>query len=203
MADHRDQKIALRRRLPPRRAHRLEDDAGLRALRRAEFVQAPGLQHDDAIGELQRCTRVGIAADIAVQVGAREHQHQGALRLRALPRMHRRVAAARVQGHEHIAGTAVPVQRDAGLMAQGAQMPGPAQRGTAVAVARPGRSRRHNAYAQAFHRRRGGAIARWTSGLAIGRLLPGRCGQYSRVAGGRRAKLSNLTNNCAANAGGV
>ena len=68
--DDGDKAIAAWRRLAFDGAHRLVDNAGLGAQPGAELGQAFRLQHDHAVGEAQRFFRAGVAADIAVQVGA-------------------------------------------------------------------------------------------------------------------------------------
>ena len=165
VADHGREEIAARRSLTPQRAHRLVNHPGFRALGRAQFVQALGLQDDHAIGQAQGRARVGVAANVAVKIGAGEHQRQGAVRMRGLPRTDRRVAAARVQCDQDIGFAPVPFERDLRLVAQRAQMPRPAQRGIAVAVARTGRGRRYNDYAQRLHCGRGCAGRQRTNRL--------------------------------------
>jgi hypothetical protein len=72
VADHQEVERRLAARTQRRRG--LVDDMGFRARGRIEFVQAGRLQHDQRIGQRQRGARAGVNADVAVQVGAGQHQ---------------------------------------------------------------------------------------------------------------------------------
>ena len=61
------------------------------------------LQHDKAIGKLQRLARVGIVRQVAIQIGAGEHHDQRAIGKALAPRADRRVATTGVQRDQAVA----------------------------------------------------------------------------------------------------
>ena len=136
VADHRNAKASVRRRMTQLRVRGLVDHARLAPDRAAELAQRRFLQHDDAVGELQGLAGIGGTRQVAVQVGAGQHDDQpfpGAF----LPEPHdRAVAAARVQGDQRVARLALPLRDDAHAVACAAQQRCPAQRRMAVAAAR-------------------------------------------------------------------
>ncbi len=62
----------------------------------------PLLQHDQPIGYRQRVARVGIFRQVSIQVGARQHDHDGPIRVSIPPRADRFVTASRMQRHQAI-----------------------------------------------------------------------------------------------------
>ena len=114
-----------------------------------QLLEAFFLEDDKAICQVERGLRVAVGADVAVEVGAGEREHERSPGMRLLPGGDRGVAAARVQRDERVGARAAPLGVDADAMAEGAQVRGPAQRGVAVAVPRARRGGRYNADLQA------------------------------------------------------
>ena len=102
---------------------------------RTQLEHALVLQHDEPGGALERELRAGIAANVAVKVGAGQGDQQRTLRELRVKVLDRRMAAARMQGEHEIGRRAVPFHLDPDLVPELAQHPRPAQRGIAIAVA--------------------------------------------------------------------
>jgi hypothetical protein len=130
------------RRAPRARRRGLVDDARLAAQTGRQPPQRFLLQHDEAVGELERAARRGGRGQVAIQVGSGEHDGERPARVLGSIARHRRVAALRVQREQQVAGRAVPGERHRHAVAGAPQERGPAQRRVAVAVTRSGARRR-------------------------------------------------------------
>ena len=96
MADHHRAQPPARLGQGPPRGGRLEDDAGLGANFGGQCLRPALLQDHQNPGQPQRAPGRRIAADVAIQVGAGQHQRQAAPRMRGAPtRRWRRPNAAR------------------------------------------------------------------------------------------------------------
>ena len=144
VAQHRNQEVTPWRCLAPVGTHRLMDHPCLGPVCCVQFVQAFLLQHQQVIGQIQASQRPGIAANVAVQVGAGKCQHQRALRVSLFPGEHRRATMARVQGDHRVLIAAVPIDFHIDFVAQCAQMRGPAHSGVAIPMQGAGFGRRYN-----------------------------------------------------------
>src|SRR5438477_9173600 len=95
------------------RSCRLVDDPGLRAQPWRELPGAELMQDDEARSELERAFRVEVAMDVAVEIGACQHDGKWALRTGFSVAEDRSVAAARMQRHHEIGIDAGPFPLDA------------------------------------------------------------------------------------------
>ena len=94
--DHDAEAIARRRRARPRIGGLIDDPRLAAQCRRKQALRVV-LQHDEPGREHERLSRLARCGQIAVQVGAREHDDQRALRMRTRKSHDRRVASARMQ----------------------------------------------------------------------------------------------------------
>ena len=122
------------RRLPGAARHfRLEDHVGPCALLRREFLQGRSLEDAEPVGQVKRCGCRGIAADVPIQVGARQRQDQGARRMLLLEGEQGGVAAACMQRDHQVVRAAAPVRHDLDSCTASAQHARPAYCRMAVA----------------------------------------------------------------------
>jgi hypothetical protein len=121
----------------------LKNHMGLGTQFRAQFIAAARLQHDQPRRELHRVLGGRVAANIAIQVGARHQHNQRQARKCCGKRGNRRIAAPRVQRDHQIRARAVPRVRDFDAMTGAAQHARPALRRLRVAVLRDGIGRRN------------------------------------------------------------
>ena len=98
-----------------------------------QFLCGPGLQHDQALRQLQRFPRFGRLVDVAVDVGPGQRHHQGLAGGEGADQD----GCARVQ-REHASAAVGDHCTEMPTVARGTQERGPAQRRVPVAVARAG-----------------------------------------------------------------
>ncbi len=142
MPAHHDHEARLEQLAASRAARGLIDDACFAPQGGCQFLQSLFLKYYEAIRDVQRCTCGRVASDVAVKVGAREHDHQRPRRICKFESLRRVVAAPRVERDHEVGGRTVPRLRYGDAMTEPAQQRRPARGSMTVAVAAARRCRR-------------------------------------------------------------